>query len=48
MPVGFIMRERKGVNLDGRGGREDLGGVRGGETVIGIYCKKNHFQLKMK
>lgn len=42
MPVGFIMRERKGVNFDGRGGREDLGGVGGGETVIGIgiYCKK--------
>lgn len=32
------MRDRKGIGLDGRGGRDDLGEVGGGEIVIRIYC----------
>lgn len=31
------MRHRKGVALDGKVGREELGGVEGGETIIRIY-----------
>jgi len=33
----FLMRDRKGVDPERRGGGEDLGGVKGGETVIRIY-----------
>lgn len=29
MPVCFLMKERKGVGLDGRGTEENLGGTRG-------------------
>jgi hypothetical protein len=32
----FFLREKKGVDPDGRGGREVLG-VEGGETIIRIY-----------
>ena len=40
------MRDRKGVDLDGRGGGEELGG--GWETMIRIYYwrKKNLFLIK--
>lgn len=31
------MRDRKGVGLGGRGGGEDLRGVKGGKPVIRIY-----------
>lgn len=34
------MRDRKGVDSDSRGGKEDLGAIEGGETVIKIYCMK--------
>lgn len=30
------MRDQKGVDPDGRGGGEELGGAEGGETVIKI------------
>lgn len=33
----FTMRDRKGGNPDGRGGRKDLGGVEEGETGNQIY-----------
>lgn len=33
MPVCFLTRERKGVDLDGRGGWEDLGGVGEGKSL---------------
>ena len=33
----FLMKDRKGVDLDGRGGGEELGGVEGGEIIIKIY-----------
>lgn len=39
-------RERKGTELGGWGGGEDLGVVGGGETVIRIYCIKNLFLTK--
>jgi hypothetical protein len=40
------MRDRKGMDLNGRGGGEELGGSEGGETVIEIYYvrKKIYFQ----
>jgi hypothetical protein len=31
------VRDRKGVDLDRRRGRKELGGVEGGETLIRIY-----------
>lgn len=34
------MRDRKGVDLDERGGREELGGVEEGEAIIRIHCVK--------
>jgi hypothetical protein len=36
----FPTRDRKGVDLDGRGHGEKLGGVERRETVIRIYCMK--------
>ena len=36
----FLMRDRKGVDLDGRDGGEELGGVEGEETVICVYCMR--------
>lgn len=33
----LLMRDRKGGNPDGRGGRKDLRGVEEGKTVIRIY-----------
>lgn len=37
MPVDFLRRERKGVDLDGKGGWEELEEVDGKETVIRIF-----------
>ena len=37
------MRDRKGVNLDGRGGGEEFGGVRGGETIIRMFPERKVF-----
>lgn len=34
----FLMRGRRGVDLEGRGGGEGLEGAEGGKTIIGIYC----------
>jgi hypothetical protein len=31
------MRDRKGADLDGRGGGQELGGVEGRETKISTY-----------
>lgn len=39
MPVYFVMRARKGVDLDGKEGGENLRGVVGGETIIRVYGK---------
>lgn len=37
----FLIRDRKGVSADGRGGGEQLRAVEGGETITGIrYMKK--------
>lgn len=33
----FLMRDRSGVDPEGRGGGDVLGGVEGGEAVIRIY-----------
>lgn len=43
--AGFPERERMCVHLDGREGREDLGGECGGQTIIRIYCIKNLFAI---
>lgn len=32
-PVCFPLRDRRSVDLDGKTGGEELGGVRGGETI---------------
>lgn len=48
MTVCFLMRERKGVDLGGRGGREDFGVAGEQETVIRIYYMKNLFFNKGK
>ena len=42
------MRDRKGVDLDGRAVVEELGEVEGGETVINILYEKNLFSIKEK
>lgn len=42
------MTDRKGVDLDGKGGGQKLGRVEGGKTVIRIYEKKNLFLIKEK
>lgn len=34
----YLMKDRKGVYLDGRGSREYRGGVEGGETVTRMHC----------
>lgn len=36
------------MDLDGRGGEEELGGKEGGETIIRIYCirKKSIFNKR--
>lgn len=34
----FLMKDRKGGDLEGKGGGEELGEVRRGETLIRIYC----------
>lgn len=39
MSVYFVMRARKGVDLDGRESEENLRGVVGGETIIRMYGK---------
>ena len=36
----LLMRDRKGMDLDRRGGRKDLGGAEGGETVFRVYCMR--------
>lgn len=43
----FLTREeRQGMNLDGEGGKEDLGRVKAGKTIIRIYCMKNNFNKR--
>lgn len=40
------MGVKEGVELDGRGGGEDLGRDKGGETMIRLYYVKRYFPLK--
>lgn len=45
----MLVRDRKGVDLDGRRGRKKLGGVEGGKSVIWIYYeKRNPFSVREK
>lgn len=48
MPFCFLRRDRRTVDSDGRGGREDIGGIGKGEVVIRIYCMKKLFSTKEK
>lgn len=49
MPVGFLMRNKKVMDLDGKGSEQELLGIGGGKSVIRIYCmKKIYCQLKIK
>lgn len=41
----FLMKDRKGVGLEGRGSQEEAGGTEGGEMIVRMYCmRKEHFQ----
>lgn len=44
------MRDRNIVNLEGRGGREEVGGVERGETIHGINWMRKEpiFNLKKR
>lgn len=43
------MRDRKGVNVEGRGCGDDLRGEEGGEATIKILCiRKQYFRQKGK
>lgn len=47
----FLVRDRKGVDLDGRGYGEELGEAEGGETVIRVYYvkkKQSIFNIRVK
>lgn len=46
----FLMRDRKGMDPEGRGGREELGGVEGEVYIIRIDCmrKKSIFNKREK
>ena len=44
--VCFLRRETKAMNLDGRGARENLGGIVGEETIIRKYLMKKRNFLK--
>lgn len=35
------MRDRKRVDLEGRGGAEELGGINEGEIIFRMYCVRN-------
>jgi hypothetical protein len=34
----FLKRDERGLDLEGRGSGEELGGEEGGETVVRKYC----------
>jgi hypothetical protein len=46
MPAYFLRRDSKGVDPDGRGSGEELGGEGEEKTAITIYCmKKSYLQF---
>lgn len=47
--VPFLVRDRKGAVLEGRG-EEEKGGVDGGETALRIYCMRKQaiFNIRKK
>lgn len=44
----FLMRARKGVDLDGREGGEELQRVEGGKTVFRLYCLRKESMVNNK
>lgn len=48
MPLFFLQRHGKDVDLDGRGSRKEQGEVGGEKRVIRIYCIRNLFPIKYK
>lgn len=48
LEVCFLRRDRKGADPDRRGGREKLGGVKEGETVIRIFLQEKSRFSKRK
>lgn len=44
----LLSEQKKGVDLDGNGSGEDLGGVEGSQTTISIYCINTLFSIKEK
>lgn len=49
MPIFFLLtRDRKEVDSDGRGVKEELGGVMGEKAVIRVYCmRRNLFSINL-
>jgi hypothetical protein len=43
-----VRRERKGQDLDGRGGGKEFGGSRGRETIVRLYCMGKIYFNKRK
>lgn len=48
MPVCFLRRDRKGMDQDGRGDEEELGGAETEENIIRIYCRGKFIFNKRK
>ena len=48
MSICFLIRDRRGVDLDGKWDGEELGGVKGWEMIIRIYYVENLFLVKEK
>lgn len=48
MPACFLTKTEKVVDLNGRGGGKELGGVGGGETVVRTYYIKKSISKKRK
>jgi hypothetical protein len=36
-PYSFVTRDTRGVDLEGKENGENLGGVEGGKTIVGMY-----------
>lgn len=43
-----LIRDRKGADLDERRGREELGEVERGETVLRLYCMRKESVLNRR
>lgn len=44
----FLVRDRKGVALDGRGGKEELGGAERADTIRIYYVRKRIYKRRVR